>query len=217
MFLLGAKTKMVGPEDALPGRPNPLLIPDEHHVLGTPLKPPFPDGFESIVVAMGCFWGAERVFWQADGVYTTAVGYAGGYTPNPTYEEVCSGRTGHAEVVLVVFDPAKITREQVLALFWESHDPTQGMRQGNDVGTQYRSAIYVSSPEQRAAAEATRDAFAERLKAAGYGEITTEIADAGPFFYAEDYHQQYLAKNPNGYCGLGGTGVSCPIGLVASE
>jgi peptide-methionine (S)-S-oxide reductase len=215
MFLLGAKTKMVAPEDALPGRPNPLQIPDRHEVLGTPLKPPFPDGFESIVVAMGCFWGAERVFWQADGVYTTAVGYAGGYTPNPTYEEVCSGRTGHAEVVLVVFDPAKITREQVLALFWESHDPTQGMRQGNDVGTQYRSAIYVSSPEQRAAAEATREAFAERLKGAGYGEITTEIADAGPFFYAEDYHQQYLAKNPNGYCGLGGTGVSCPVGLTA--
>jgi peptide-methionine (S)-S-oxide reductase len=217
MFLLGSKTKMVAREDALPGRPNPLPVPDRHEVLGTPLKPPFPDGFESIVVAMGCFWGAERVFWQADGVYTTAVGYAGGYTPNPTYEEVCSGRTGHAEVVLVVFDPAKITREQVLALFWEGHDPTQGMRQGNDVGTQYRSAIYVSSPEQRAAAEATRDAFSERLKGAGYGEVTTEIADAGPFFYAEDYHQQYLAKNPNGYCGLGGTGVSCPVGLVASE
>jgi peptide-methionine (S)-S-oxide reductase len=215
MFLLGAKTKMVAREDALPGRPNPLQIPDEHYVLGTPLKPPFPAGFESITFAMGCFWGAERVFWQADGVYTTAVGYAGGYTPNPTYEEVCSGRTGHAEVVLVVFDPAKITREQVLALFWESHDPTQGMRQGNDVGTQYRSAIYVDGPEQRAAAEATRDAFAERLKAAGYGEITTAIEDAGPFFYAEDYHQQYLAKNPNGYCGLGGTGVSCPIGLTA--
>jgi peptide-methionine (S)-S-oxide reductase len=217
MFLLGSKTKMVAPEDALPGRPNPLPVPDRHEVLGTPLKPPFPDGFESIVVAMGCFWGAERVFWQADGVYTTAVGYAGGYTPNPTYEEVCSGRTGHAEVVLVVFDPAKITREQMLALFWENHDPTQGMRQGNDVGTQYRSAIYVGSPEQRAAAEATKTAFAERLKAAGYGEVTTEIADAGPFFYAEDYHQQYLAKNPNGYCGLGGTGVSCPIGLVAGQ
>jgi peptide-methionine (S)-S-oxide reductase len=217
MFLLGSKTKMVAPEDALRGRPDPLAVPDRHEVLGTPLQPPFPDGFESIVVGMGCFWGAERIFWQADGVYTTAVGYAGGYTPNPTYEEVCSGRTGHAEVVLVVFDPAKITREQVLALFWENHDPTQGMRQGNDVGTQYRSAVYVDSPEQRAAAEATKSAFAERLKAAGYGEVATEIADAGPFFYAEDYHQQYLAKNPNGYCGLGGTGVSCPVGLVASE
>src|SRR5689334_14442867 len=217
MFLLGSKTKMVAREEALPGRPNPLQIPESHFVLGTPLKPPFPDGFESIVVGMGCFWGAERVFWQADGVYTTAVGYAGGYTPNPTYEEVCSGRTGHAEVVLVVFDPAKITREQVLALFWENHDPTQGMRQGNDVGTQYRSAIYVDGPEQRAAAEATKAAFGERLKAAGYGEVSTEIADAGPFFYAEDYHQQYLAKNPNGYCGLGGTGVSCPIGLVAGQ
>jgi peptide-methionine (S)-S-oxide reductase len=217
MFLLGSKRKMVTREEALPGRPNPLQIADTHFVLGTPLKPPFPDGFESIVVGMGCFWGAERVFWQADGVYTTAVGYAGGYTPNPTYEEVCSGRTGHTEVVLVVFDPAKITREQVLALFWENHDPTQGMRQGNDVGTQYRSAIYVDSPDQRAAAEATRDSFSERLKAAGYGEVTTEIADAGPFFYAEDYHQQYLAKNPNGYCGLGGTGVSCPVGLVAGQ
>src|SRR3954452_3236297 len=217
MVLLGSQNKIVAPEDALPGRPNPLPVPDRHEILGTPLKPPFPDGFESIVVGMGCFWGAERVFWQADGVYTTAVGYAGGYTPNPTYEEVCSGRTGHAEVVLVVFDPAKITRDQVLALFWENHDPTQGMRQGNDAGTQYRSAIYVDSPEQRAAAEATRDAFSERLKTAGYGEVTTEIADAGLFFYAEDYHQQYLAKNPNGYCGLGGTGVSCPVGLVPGQ
>src|SRR4051794_265057 len=217
MFLLGSKTKMVAPEDALPAHSNPPPWPTRHEILATPLKPPFPDGFESIVVGMGCFWGAERIFWQADGVYTTAVGYAGGYTPNPTYEEVCSGRTGHAEVVLVVFDPAKISREQVLALFWENHDPTQGMRQGNDVGTQYRSAVYVDSPEQRAAAEATKSAFAERLKAAGYGEVATEIADAGPFFYAEDYHQQYLAKNPNGYCGLGGTGVSCPIGLVAGQ
>ena len=209
------KTKMIDPERALPGRQNPLQIPDAHFVLRTPLKPPFPDGFESLVVAMGCFWGAERVFWQAPGVYTTAVGYAGGYTPNATYEEVCSGSTGHTEAVLVAYDTSKTSFEEMLRLFWENHDPTQGMRQGNDVGTQYRSALYVDGPEQRAAAEATRGAFAERLKAAGYGEITTEIAAAGPFFYAEDYHQQYLAKNPNGYCGLGGTGVSCPVGLTA--
>jgi peptide-methionine (S)-S-oxide reductase len=215
MFLLGSKTRMVAPEDALPGRPDPIPTADTHFVLGTPLKPPFPEGLEQIVVAMGCFWGAERVFWQAPGVYTTAVGYAGGHTPNATYEEVCSGRTGHAEVVLVVFDPSKTSREEILKLFWEGHDPTQGMRQGNDVGTQYRSAIYVTSPEQRAAAEATRAAFSERLRAAGYGEVTTEIADAGEFNYAEDYHQQYLAKVPNGYCGLGATGVSCPIGLNA--
>jgi peptide-methionine (S)-S-oxide reductase len=214
MFLLGTKTRMVTPEDALAGRPDPIPTSDTHYVLGTPLKPPFPDGLEQIVVGMGCFWGAERVFWQAPGVYTTAVGYAGGFTPNATYEEVCSGRTGHTEVVLVVFDPAQTSREEILKLFWENHDPTQGMRQGNDVGTQYRSAIYVTSPEQRAAAEATKAAFAERLRAAGYGEVTTEIADAGEFNYAEDYHQQYLAKVPNGYCGLGGTGVSCPIGLT---
>src|ERR671934_3040100 len=198
MFQLRHKIEIVSPEDALPGRPEKMAVPDKHYVLGTPLEPPFPEGLETAVIALGCFWGAERLFWQLPGVYTTAVGYAGGYTPNATYEEVCSGRTGHAEVVLVVFDPAKITREQVLALFWENHDPPQGMRQGNDVGTQYRSAIYVDGPEQRAAAEATRDAFAERLKAAGYGEVTTEIADAGSFFYAEDYYQQYLAKNPNG-------------------
>jgi peptide-methionine (S)-S-oxide reductase len=215
MFLLGSKTKMVAPEDALPGRPDAIPTADTHFVLGTPLKPPFPEGLETLVVGMGCFWGAERVFWQAPGVYTTAVGYAGGYTPNPTYEEVCSGRTGHTEVVLVAFDPAQTSREEILKLFWENHDPTQGMRQGNDVGTQYRSAVYVSSPEQRAAAEATKAAFGERLGAAGYGDISTEIADAGPFYYAEDYHQQYLAKVPNGYCGLGGTGVSCPIGLNA--
>jgi peptide-methionine (S)-S-oxide reductase len=215
MFLLGSKTKMVAPEDALPGRPDAIPTADTHFVLGTPLKPPFPEGSETLVVGMGCFWGAERVFWQAPGVYTTAVGYAGGHTPNPTYEEVCSGRTGHTEVVLVVFDPAQTSRDEILKLFWENHDPTQGMRQGNDVGTQYRSAVYVSSPEQRAAAEATKAAFGERLGAAGYGEISTEIADAGPFYYAEDYHQQYLAKVPNGYCGLGGTGVSCPIGLSA--
>ena len=215
MFLLGSKTKLVAPEDALPGRPDPIPTSDTHFVLGTPLKPPFPAGLESLVVGMGCFWGAERVFWQAPGVYTTAVGYAGGHTPNATYEEVCSGRTGHTEAVLVVFDPEQTSREEILKLFWENHDPTQGMRQGNDVGTQYRSAIYVSSPEQRAAAEATKAAFGERLRAAGYGEVTTEIADAGPFYYAEDYHQQYLAKVPNGYCGLGGTGVSCPVGLTA--
>jgi peptide-methionine (S)-S-oxide reductase len=214
MFLLGSKTKLVTPEDALPGRPDPIPTVERHFVLDTPIKPPFPEGLETLVVGMGCFWGAERVFWQAPGVYTTAVGYAGGMTPNPTYEEVCSAKTGHTEVVLVVFDPDQTSREEILKLFWENHDPTQGMRQGNDVGTQYRSAIYVTSPEQRAAAEATRDAFAERLKASGYGEVTTEIADAGEFYYAEDYHQQYLAKVPNGYCGLGGTGVSCPIGLT---
>jgi peptide-methionine (S)-S-oxide reductase len=215
MFLLGSKTKMVAPEDALPGRPDAIPTADTHFVLGTPLKPPFPEGSETLVVGMGCFWGAERVFWQAPGVYTTAVGYAGGHTPNPTYEEVCSGRTGHTEVVLVVFDPAQTSRDEILKLFWENHDPTQGMRQGNDVGTQYRSAVYVDSSEQRAAAEATKAAFGDRLKTAGYGEVTTEIADAGPFYYAEDYHQQYLAKVPNGYCGLGGTGVSCPVGLSA--
>ena len=216
MFLLGRKTAMVSPEDALPGRPNPITVPSRHAVLGTPLTPPFPEGMETLVVGMGCFWGAERVFWQADGVYATAVGYAGGFTPNPTYEETCSGRTGHTEAVLVVFDPQVISRDRVLALFWENHDPTQVMRQGNDVGTQYRSAIYWTGEEQRAAAEATRDAFAERLRAAGYGPVATEVAEAGPFYYAEDYHQQYLAKNPNGYCGLGGTGVSCPVGVSAS-
>ena len=215
MFLLGSKTRMVAPEDALPGRPDPIPTSDTHFVLGTPLKPPFPDGLQTAVVGMGCFWGAERVFWQADGVYTTAVGYAGGYTPNPTYEETCSGKTGHTEAVLVVFDPEKITYEEILKLFWEGHDPTQAMRQGNDVGTQYRSAIYTTSPEQLAAVEATKAAFGERLRAAGYGEISTEIAELGEFYYAEDYHQQYLAKVPNGYCGLGGTGVSCPIGAPA--
>jgi peptide-methionine (S)-S-oxide reductase len=208
------KQTLPAPDQALPGRDAEMPVAGAHAVLGTPIKGPFPDGLESIVVGMGCFWGAERVFWQAPGVYTTAVGYAGGITPNPTYEEVCSGRTGHNEVVLVVFDPEQVTREQVLKLFWEGHDPTQGMRQGNDVGTQYRSGIYVTTPEQRAAAEATRDQFAAKLRDAGYGEITTEIVDAGPFYYAEDYHQQYLHKVPNGYCGLGGTGVSCPIGLT---
>ena len=184
-------------------------------MLGNPLTPPWPEGFQQIVVGMGCFWGAERVFWQADGVWTTAVGYAGGHTPNPTYEEVCSARTGHTEAVLVVFDPSKTSYEEMLKLFWEGHDPTQGMRQGNDVGTQYRSAILYSTEAEREAAERSREMFAERLAAAGFGEITTEIAPLGEFYYAEDYHQQYLAKVPHGYCGLGGTGVSCPIGLGA--
>jgi peptide-methionine (S)-S-oxide reductase len=215
MLLFGSKTRMVTPEDALPGRSDLIPVPDRHFVLGTPLKPPFPEGLQTAVVGMGCFWGAERVFWQAPGVYTTAVGYAGGYTPNPTYEETCTGKTGHTEAVLVVFDPERITYEEVLKRFWENHDPTQGMRQGNDVGTQYRSAIYTTSPEQAAAVESTRAAFGERLAAAGFGEITTEVAELGDFYYAEDYHQQYLAKVPNGYCGLGGTGVSCPVGLNA--
>jgi peptide-methionine (S)-S-oxide reductase len=215
MFLFREKTKMIDAERALPGRDTPIPVPERHDVLGTPLKPPFPEGTETLVFGMGCFWGAERLFWQLDGVYTTAVGYAGGYTPNATYEEVCSGSTGHAEVVLVAFDPAKISREEILRTFWEGHDPTQGMRQGNDVGTQYRSAIYYSTDEQHAAAEASRDRYQASLTAAGHGEITTEIAPAGPFYYAEAYHQQYLAKNPNGYCGLGGTGVACPVGLGA--
>jgi peptide-methionine (S)-S-oxide reductase len=210
------KTEMVAPEDALPGREATMPVPELHDVLGTPIKPPFPEGLEQLVVGMGCFWGAERIFWQAPGVYTTAVGYAGGYTPNPTYDEVCSGRTGHTEAVLVVFDPTKTSREEILRLFWEGHDPTQGMRQGNDAGTQYRSGLYVT-PEQRADAEASRDAYQRELSAAGYGQITTEITDAGPFYYAEPYHQQYLSKNPNGYCGIGGTGVSCPVGLVTSR
>jgi peptide-methionine (S)-S-oxide reductase len=217
MLSFRTKTAMIDPERALPGRDQAIPVADRHAVLGTPLKPPFPEGLEQAIVGMGCFWGAERVFWQAPGVYTTAVGYAGGYTPNPTYEEVCSGRTGHTEAVLVVFDPAKTSYEEILRLFWENHDPTQGMRQGNDVGSQYRSAILATSPAQRAAAEASRAAYAERLRSAGYPEITTEIGDAGPFYYAEDYHQQYLDKNPSGYCGLGGTGVSCPVGVVSSE
>jgi peptide-methionine (S)-S-oxide reductase len=213
MLLFGSKTRMIDPADALPGRDSEMPVPEQHFVLGTPLKPPFPDGLQTAVVGMGCFWGAERVFWQLDGVYTTAVGYAGGFTPNPTYEEVCSGRTGHTEAVLVVFDPAKITYEQILKHFWENHDPTQGMRQGNDVGTQYRSAVYTTDPSQLTTVEATRKAFGERLAAAGYGPITTEVGELDCFYYAEDYHQQYLAKVPNGYCGLGGTGVSCPVGV----
>ena len=213
MFLFEKTVKMVSPEQALPGRSEAMRVPERHAVLGTPLQPPFPAGMEQLVVGMGCFWGAERVFWKADGVYTTAVGYAGGYTPNPTYEEVCSGRTGHTEAVLVVFDPAAISLEGVLRLFWEGHDPTQGNRQGNDVGTQYRSAVYFTGDAQREAIEASRAMFQAELTKARYGEISTEIAEAGPFYYAEDYHQQYLAKNPNGYCGLGGTGVACPVGL----
>ena len=208
------KTRMIEPERALPGREQAMPLPERHEVLGTPLAPPFPDGIETAVFGMGCFWGAERMFWQAPGVYTTAVGYAGGYTPNPTYEETCSGSTGHTEAVLVAFDSSKTSYEEMLRIFWEGHDPTQGMRQGNDMGTQYRSALYWSGEEQRAAAEASREAFAAKLREAGYGEITTEFAEAGPFYYAEAYHQQYLAKNPGGYCGLGGTGVSCPVGLA---
>jgi peptide-methionine (S)-S-oxide reductase len=213
MFLFTKSTTMVRPEDALPGRDEAMPVPARHEVLGTPIAPPFPDGLEQAIVGMGCFWGAERVFWQAPGVYTTAVGYAGGYTENPTYEEVCSGRTGHTEAVLVVFDPAQTSYDEILRLFWENHDPTQGMRQGNDAGTQYRSAIYATTDAQRAAAEASRAVFQSELERAGYGEVTTEIAPAGQFYYAEPYHQQYLAKNPNGYCGLGGTGVSCPVGV----
>ena len=207
------KVRLVTPEEALSGRDAAMPVPARHEVLGTPIAPPFPVGLEQVVVGMGCFWGAERIFWQLPGVYTTAVGYAGGYTPNPTYQEVCSARTGHTEVVLVVFDPAKIAFEEILRAFWEGHDPTQGMRQGNDVGTQYRSALYWTTEAQRAAAESSRDAYAARLADAGYGPITTELAEAGELYYAEPYHQQYLAKNPNGYCGIGGTGVACPVGV----
>ena len=215
-FFGGHKSSMVEAERALPGRDEPLPgVPEVHAVNGNRIQPPFPEGMATAVFALGCFWGAERLFWNTPGVYSTAVGYAGGYTPNPTYQEVCSGRTGHTEAVLVVFDPAQVSYEQLLAVFWEGHDPTQGMRQGNDVGTQYRSAAYWADEGQRAAIEATRAAFQERLAAAGFGEITTEIAEAPTFYYAEDYHQQYLHKVPNGYCGLGGTGVSCPIGLGA--
>jgi peptide-methionine (S)-S-oxide reductase len=210
---------MVDVASALPGRERAMDVPALHEVLGTPLKPPFPEGFEQAVFGMGCFWGEEKVFWEAPGVYTTAVGYAGGFTPNPTYEEVCSGRTGHTEAVLVVFDPTVTSYEKLLKLFWEGHDPTQGLRQGNDVGSQYRSAIYWRDEAQRTAAEASRDAYQEVLSAAGHGTITTEIEplDSHPFYYAEDYHQQYLAKNPGGYCGVGGTGVSCPVGLTSSS
>src|SRR3954462_9922725 len=218
MFLRRDKQNLVSEQDALPGHSErPFHVPERHFVLDTPLEPPLPDGFEMAVFGMGCFWGAERKFWEAQpGVYTTAVGYAGGFTPNPTYEEGCSGRTGHTEAVLVVFDPKQTSYEEILRRFWEGHDPTQGMRQGNDRGTQYRSAIYTFDESQRAAAEATRERFQGELGKAGHGEISTEIADAGPFYYAEPYHQQYLAKNPGGYCGLGGTGVACPVGLKTS-
>jgi peptide-methionine (S)-S-oxide reductase len=214
MRLFSNKSEIVPAGRALPGRTQAMATPASHFVNGHPLTPPWPDGLQQAVFAMGCFWGAERKYWEAPGVWTTAVGYAGGYTPNPTYEETCSGRTGHAEAVLVVFDPALTSYGALLKIFWESHDPTQGMRQGNDTGTQYRSAIYWSTEEQRVAAEASRDAFAKVLADSGYGEITTEIARAGPFYYAEPYHQQYLARNVNGYCGLGGTGLSCPIGVA---
>ncbi len=208
MLFSRTKTAMVTPDEALPGRAQrPFALPATHHVLGTPIEGPYPDGLEVAVFGLGCFWGAERRFWETEGVWSTAAGYAGGYTPHPTYEEVCSGRTGHTEVVQVVFDPATVSYRDLLKVFWEAHDPTQGMRQGNDVGTQYRSAVYATSPAQRGAAEETRDAFAAELRHAGYGAITTEIADAREFYFAEGYHQQYLAKNPNGYCGIGGTGL----------
>jgi peptide-methionine (S)-S-oxide reductase len=211
------KAEMVGAEDALPGRPEEMPVPAEHFVNGHALKPPFPEGLRTAVFALGCFWGEERKFWETAGVWSTAVGYSGGFTPNPTYEETCTGRTGHAESVLVVFDPAVVTYEQLLKVFWEAHDPTQGMRQGNDIGTTYRSAIYYGDDAQREAAEGSKKAFQEVLSKAGYGEITTEIAPLGPFYYAKAYHQQYLAKNPGGYCGIGGTGMSCPVGVAGAD
>ncbi|MCS6913214.1 MAG: peptide-methionine (S)-S-oxide reductase MsrA [Myxococcales bacterium] len=211
------KLRLPKPEEALPGRAERMKVAERHRVTGGRLEPPFPEGLEQALFALGCFWGAERTFWQQRGVYSTAVGYTGGFTPNPTYEEVCSGLTGHAEAVLVVFDPAQIRYEDLLRIFWESHDPTQGMRQGYDVGTQYRSAIYWTSEAQRQLAEASRAAYQRALSAAGYGAITTEILPASTFYYAEDYHQQYLDKNPGGYCGHGGTGVSCPVGLLGGS
>ncbi|QBI56023.1 peptide-methionine (S)-S-oxide reductase MsrA [Streptomonospora litoralis] len=217
--MFGKQMSMVTPEQALPGRDTPMPVPERHEVLGTPLAPPYPEGSEIADFGMGCFWGVERGFWEigaGNGVITTAVGYAGGYTPNPAYEEVCSGRTGHTEAVRVVFDPRTISYTDLLKVFWEGHDPTQGMRQGNDIGTQYRSAIFYHDEAQKAAAESSRDAFQQVLSAAGHGAVTTEIAPAGPFYFAEDYHQQYLsdAKNPNGYCGVGGTGATCPVGVA---
>lgn len=215
LFGFGKKLTLPSPQEALPGRSQSMRVPARHYVNHNPLKPPYPEGMEQALFGLGCFWGAERKFWQQAGVFTTAVGYASGVTPNPNYQEVCTGMTGHNEVVLVVFDSQVISYEQLLKVFWESHDPTQGMRQGNDVGTQYRSGIYVYSDEQRKVAEATKKAYQQALNAAGYGEITTEIVDAPEFYYAEDYHQQYLAKNPNGYCGLGGTEVACPMTKLA--
>jgi peptide-methionine (S)-S-oxide reductase len=217
MFLFRDKTRMPSPEEALPGREERMPVTGVHDVLGTPITPPFPEGTERAMFGMGCFWGAERTFWEAPGVHTTAVGYSGGFTPNPVYDEVCSGKTGHNEVVLVVFDPAATSYEALLKVFWENHDPTQGMRQGNDVGTQYRSGVYTYSDAQRAAAERTRDAFGGVLAAGGLGAITTEIEPAGEFYYAEPYHQQYLSKVPNGYCGLGGTGMTCPVGVASAD
>jgi peptide-methionine (S)-S-oxide reductase len=217
LFGFGKKLALPTPEKALPGRAQIMPVPANHYVNKNPLKPPFPEGFEKAIFGLGCFWGAERKFWQQQGVYSTAVGYAAGFTPNPTYDEVCTGLTGHNEVVLVVFDPNLISYTQLLKVFWESHNPTQGMRQGNDVGTQYRSGIYVYSEAQKQLAEASRDAYQQALSSAGYEKITTEILDAPEFYYAEAYHQQYLAKNPNGYCGLGGTNVACPVGLFESS
>lgn len=216
LFGFGKKLTLPSPEEALPGRAESMPVTNRHYVLGNPIQPPFPEGMETAIFGMGCFWGAERKFWELSGVYTTAVGYAAGITPNPTYREVCTGMTGHNEVVLVVYDPKVISYTDLLKVFWENHDPTQGMRQGNDVGTQYRSGIYVYSEEQKKLAEASRDTYQEALNKAGYGKITTEILNAPEFYYAEDYHQQYLAKNPGGYCGLGGTNVACPVGLVES-
>lgn len=214
IFGFGKKNAMPKPEEALPGRTQQMPVPATHFVNGNSLKPPFPEGMETAMFGMGCFWGAERKFWQLKGVYSTSVGYAAGYTPNPTYKEVCSGMTGHNEVVFVVYNPKEISYSELLKTFWESHNPTQGMRQGNDTGTQYRSGIYTYSPEQKKLAEESRDTYQQALTKAGYGEITTEILEAPEYYYAEDYHQQYLAKNPGGYCGLGGTNVSCPVGVA---
>ena len=215
MFFTRRKSTMIAQSEALPGRPEPIPTADHHFVNGRPLKGPFPEGLEIAMFGMGCFWGVERMFWKLDGVWMTAVGYAAGYTPNPTYQEVCTGATGHNEVVLVHYDPSVISYDDLLKVYWEGHDPTQGMRQGNDVGTQYRSGIYTHTDDQRQAALASKAAYAERLRSAGYGEVTSEIIPAPEFYYAEDYHQQYLAKNPGGYCGIGGTGVTCPIGTGA--